>query len=105
MKEKKFNFRISEEQLDLLKLKAESVNMNLSEFLIKSTETSNINLKSSNKKDLKKLIWNINKIGVNINQLSHGLNYSKLDKYSYYNLINKLVIIEKQLDSILEKEF
>lgn len=28
----------------------------------------------------------------------------KLDNYNYSNLINKLVIIENQLDSILEKE-
>ena len=66
-------------------------------------------VKTNNKKELKELLWNINKIGTNINQLSHALNYSikleKLDSYNYKNLINKLAIIESQLDSILEKEF
>jgi hypothetical protein len=83
--------------------------MSASEFLRQFISSSNINVKINNKKDLKELIWNINKIGVNINQLSHGLNYSiqleKLDSYNYKNLINKLIIIENQLDSILEKEF
>ena len=59
--------------------------------------------------DMKAMTAELQKIGTNINQLSHGLNYSiqleKLDSYNYKNLINKLAIIESQLDSILEKEF
>ena len=59
--------------------------------------------------DVKAMAAELQKIGTNINQLSHGLNYSiqleKLDSYNYENLINKLAIIESQLDSILEKEF
>lgn len=109
MQDKMFKFRLSEEQKQLLNSKAKAVNMNGTQFLIKYIESSNINIKTNNKKDLKELIWNINKIGTNINQLSHGLNYSiqleKLDSYNYENLINKLAIIESQLDSILEKEF
>jgi hypothetical protein len=106
MKDKMCRFRLSPELDDLLKLKSEKANLNASEFLRKFIESSIIVVKANNKKDLKELIWNINKIGTNINQLSHSLNYSiqmeKLDNYS--NLINKLVIIENQLDSILEKE-
>ena len=109
MQDKMFKFRLSQEQRQLLDSKAKSVNMNSTQFLIKYIESSNITIKPSNKKDLKELIWNINKIGTNINQLSHGLNYSiqleKLDSYNYKNLINKLIIIENQLDSILDKEF
>lgn len=108
-KEELFKFRISKDLKDLLELKSQYVNMSASEFLRQFISSSNINVKINNKKDLKELIWNINKIGVNINQLSHGLNYSiqleKLDSYNYQNLINKLIIIENQLDSILEKEF
>ena len=93
-----FKFRLSEEQKQLLNSKAKAVNMNGTQFLIKYIESSNINIKTNNKKDLKELIWNINKIGTNINQLSHGLNYSiqleKLDSYNYENLINKLAIIK-----------
>ncbi|MFY9100106.1 plasmid mobilization protein [Aliarcobacter cryaerophilus] len=109
MKKDEFKFRISKELKDLLNSKSQEANMNSSEFLRQFISSSNINVKINNKKDLKELIWNINKIGVNINQLSHGLNYSiqleKLDSYNYKNLINKLIIIENQLDSILEKEF
>mgnify|MGYP006350012877 CR=1 FL=1 len=109
MKDKMCRFRLSPELDDLLKLKSEKANLNASEFLRKFIESSSVVVKANNKKDLKELIWNINKIGVNINQLSHGLNYSiqleKLDSYNYKNLINKLVIIENQLDSILDKEF
>ena len=113
MKDKMCRFRLSPELDDLLKLKSEKANLNASEFLRKFIESSNVVVKANNKKDLKELIcnkaiWNINKIGTNINQLSHSLNYSiqmeKLDNYNYSNLINKLVIIENQLDLILEKE-
>lgn len=104
-----FKFRISKNLKDLLESKSKNSNLSASEFLRQSISSSNITIKPSNKKDIKELIWNINKIGVNINQLSHGLNYSiqfeKLDSYNYKNLINKLIIIENQLDSILEKEF
>ena len=104
-----FKFRISKDLKDLLELKSQYANMSASEFLRQFISSSNINIKTNNKRDLKELIWNINKIGTNINQLSHGLNYSiqleKLDSYNYKNLINKLEIIESQLDSILEKEF
>ena len=108
MKDKMCRFRLSPELYDLLKLKSEKANLNASEYLRKFIESSIIVVKANNKKDLKELIWNINKIGTNINQLSHSLNYSiqmeKLDNYNYSNLINKLVIIENQLDLILEKE-
>lgn len=109
MQNKMFKFRLSQQQKQLLNSKAKALNMNSTQFLIKYIESSNINVKTNNKKDLKELIWNINKIGTNINQLTHGLNYSiqmeKLDSYNYKNLINKLFIIENQLDSILDKEF
>lgn len=108
-KEELFKFRISKNLKDLLELKSQYANMSASEFLRQFISSSNITIKPTKKRDLKELIWNINKIGVNINQLSHGLNYSiqleKLDSYNYKNLINKLIIIESQLDSILEKEF
>jgi hypothetical protein len=108
-KEELFKFRISKDLKDLLELKSQNANMSASEFLRQFISSSNINIKTNNKKELKELLWNINKIGTNINQLSHSLNYSiqmeKLDSYNYKNLINKLAIIESQLDSILEKEF
>ena len=106
MQNKMFKFRLSQEQKQLLNSKAKAANMNGTQFLIKYIESSNINVKTNNKKDLKELIWNINKIGVNINQLAYALNYSieanKLDNYSYINLTNKLLIIENRLDLILE---
>jgi len=101
-----FKFRISKNLKDLLESKSKNSNLSASEFLRQSILSSNITIKPSNKKVLKELIWNVNKIGVNINQLSHGLNYSiqmeKLDFYNYKNLINKLIIIENRLDLILE---
>lgn len=109
MNNKVFKFRLSNKLFDLLDSKSKDLNISSSEFLRNVIESSNITIKPTNKKDLKELIWNVNKIGVNINQISHGLNYSiqmeKLDSYNYKNLINKLVIIETRLDSILEKEF
>ena len=106
MKKDEFKFRISKELKDLLNSKSQEANMNSSEFLRELILSSQINIKTTNKKDLKELIWNVNKIGVNINQLAYALNYSieanKLDNYSYINLTNKLLIIENRLDSILD---
>lgn len=106
MKQKVFKFRLSSELYDLLILKSNNANLNISEFLRKTIESTTV--KTNNKNEIKQLIWNVNKIGTNINQLSHALNYSiqmqKLDKYSYANLINQLSIIETQLNNILDKE-
>ena len=107
MKKDEFKFRISKELKDLLNSKSQEANMNSSEFLRELILSSQINIKTTNKKDIKELIWNINKIGVNINQLAYALNYSieikKLDNYSYQNLANRLLIIENRLDSILKE--
>lgn len=107
MKKDEFKFRISKELKDLLNSKSQEANMNSSEFLRELILSSQINIKTTNKKDLKELIWNVNKIGVNINQLAYALNYSieanKLDNYSYQNLANRLLIIENRLDSILKE--
>lgn len=107
MKKDEFKFRISKELKDLLNSKSQEANMNSSEFLRELILSSQINIKATNKKDIKELIWNINKIGVNINQLAYALNYSieikKLDNYSYQNLANRLLIIENRLDSILKE--
>lgn len=107
MKKDEFKFRISKELKDLLNSKSQEANMNSSEFLRELILSSQINIKATNKKDLKELIWNVNKIGVNINQLAYALNYSieikKLDNYSYQNLANRLLIIENRLDSILKE--
>lgn len=107
MKKDEFKFRISKELKDLLESKSQEANMNSSEFLRELILSSQINIKTTNKKDLKELIWNVNKIGVNINQLAYALNYSieikKLDNYSYQNLANRLLIIENRLDSILKE--
>lgn len=106
MKQKVFKFRLSSELHDVLILKSSNANLNVSEFLRKTIESTTV--KANNQNEIKKLIWNLNKIGTNINQLSHSLNYSiqmeKLDNYSYANLINQLSIIETQLNNILEKE-
>ena len=106
-KEELFKFRISKELKDLLESKSKNASMNSSEFLRQLILSSQINIKATNKKDIKELIWNINKIGVNINQLAYALNYSieikKLDNYSYQNLANRLLIIENRLDSILKE--
>ena len=107
MKKDEFKFRISKELKDLLESKSQNASMNSSEFLRQLILSSQINIKATNKKDIKELIWNINKIGVNINQLAYALNYSieikKLDNYSYQNLANRLLIIENRLDSILKE--
>lgn len=99
MKNKIFKFRLSQELDDLLKSKSEEVSLNPSEFLRKVIESSCVVVKASNKKDLKELIWNINKIGANINQLSHSLNYliHVPNRLELLNILQKVQVFEHSL--------
>ena len=104
MKDKQINIRMNEDILNTLIVKANAVNMNRSEYIIKCILDSDI--KADNSKDISTLLGSINKIGNNINQIARNLNIAnnsnKLDDINYNNILDKLTIIEYQLKNILK---
>ena len=54
-KEELFKFRISKDLKDLLESKSQNANISASEFLRQFISSSNINIKTNNKKELKEL--------------------------------------------------
>lgn len=104
MKEKSISFRLSDELFMELEFKAKSCNLKPSEYLRQSI--SNIHIKENNSKDVQLVLGSINRIGNNINQIAKVLNIAnnsnKLSDINYDNIIDKLVIIEEQMNTILK---
>lgn len=102
MKTKQINIRLNDEIYNMLQFKSKATNMTATDYI--TTAINGSDIKVDNSKDIGRLIGAINKVGNNINQIAHNLNIAnnsdKLDDVDYSNLLNKLVIIEHQLNSI-----
>lgn len=103
-KNKQINIRINNQTLELIDNKAKNANMNRSEFIINAILISKIKAKN---KDIFKLISAINRIGNNINQISRTLNIANNDNnlsdILFENILDKLSIINYQLDIIIKE--
>ena len=106
MKDKQINIRVDENVFNLLEFKSKSINLSKTDYIIKAIINSDI--KIDNSKNLLELINAINKIGNNINQISKNLNIAhnsdKLGSVNYNNLLDKLIIIEAQLEDIYKEK-
>ena len=71
MKDKRLYLRVTEDEKYQLKIKADIAHMSISEYIITLSE----NKKIYTVDQLPKLIFEISKIGTNINQVVHGINY------------------------------
>lgn len=71
MKDKRLYLRVTEDEKYQLKLKADIAHMSISEYIITLSE----NKKIYTVDQLPKLIFEISKIGTNVNQVVHGINY------------------------------
>jgi len=105
-KTKQINVRLTQQQFDLLTLKAKESGKTASAFLIESLDKPVIEKsKPTNTKDLSKLLGSINKIGNNLNQIAHTLNIAnssnKLDDINYEDILNQLIILEYGLNNLL----
>ena len=102
IKEKQINVRVSQIEFDELKLKSDELKITKSEFILKLIFGEKI--KKNTSKDNLKFLQAINKIGNNLNQAVRTLHTknmkNELKDTDYENLLNKLIIIENQLDSI-----
>jgi hypothetical protein len=96
---KTLNIRFSEVELDYIKLSAKEKSFdNLSDF-IRTSSIQPIDLsKNINKKKCKLMTYEINKIGVNLHQITRQVNFSKtLDK----EILQAIKFIQSQLDEVL----
>ena len=104
MKDRQINIRMNKDILNILELKANAANMSKTEYITRAILDSYI--KVDNSKDISKLIGSVNKIGNNINQIARNLNIAnkqdKLDDINYDNILDKLIIIQYQLNEILK---
>lgn len=71
----RFEFRIEHDDLEKIKLRARSVNLSTSEFVRQAALQGFII--QYNTIELNRLIWEVNKIGVNINQIAKLCNEAK----------------------------
>ncbi len=102
------SLRIDDDMLNLLKEKANKINMSVSNYLRKSIEWKPVKEDNSNN-DLFRLNHikkEINSIGININQIAKNLNIANknniLNNEDYNLLINQLYLIYKKLEKIEE---
>ena len=70
-----FYFRIGNDDLEKIKQRAESINLSTSEFIRQAALNGFI--VQYNTVELNRLIWEVNKIGVNINQIVKICNEAK----------------------------
>jgi len=97
MKYKQIKVNIPEEDYLKIKEKAEAAGYKISGYL--KTMLIQNNLLTAKKKKIvdKNLLYELNKVGNNINQIARYLNINKeLD----YNVFEKLEVIEKHLEDI-----
>jgi hypothetical protein len=105
MKDKQINLRLTNELFNQLTFKANTCGKSTSEFLRESIHNSEI--KVDNSKNINEMIFQVNRIGNNLNQIAKNLNISNnensLNDYDYENLLNELNIIEFLLIDILKE--
>ena len=106
MSKRLISFRFDEEIIKTLDLKSKAVNMNRTEYITKAIIDSDIQV--DNSRDIGRVIGSINKIGNNINQIAKNLNVArnenKLNEVDYDSILNRLIIIEHQLNNIVKNE-
>ena len=104
-KEKQINIRVNQIEFDELENKSKELKITKSEFILKLIFGEKI--KKDNSKDSLKYLNAIIKIGNNINQIARLLNSKNLKNEiaddDYSNLLDKLIIIETNLQSIYKE--
>ena len=101
-KTKMLRIRLTDDEYNLLKQKAEQANKTMSEFIREYIVTGKVKSKC---KQLPSLILHLSKIGNNINQIAKNLNIAKKEGYlaeqDYDLLLDELMQINLNLKAIL----
>ena len=102
IKEKQINIRVSQIEFDELKMKSDELKITKSEFILKLIFGEKI--KKNTSRDNLKFLQTINKIGNNLNQAVGTLPTKnmkdELRDEDYEKLLNKLIVVEQQLNNI-----
>ena len=104
-KEKQINLRLTLSEFEQLEEIALSKKITKSELILNLVFDKKVSKQVS--RDLIKVIQSQNKIGNNLNQIARVLNTAKIENVlnivDYKNLIDKLEIIENQLENIYKE--
>ena len=104
-KEKQINLRLTLSEFEQLEEIALSRKITKSELILNLVFDKKVSKQVS--RDLIKVIQSQNKIGNNLNQIARVLNTAKIENVlnivDYKNLIDKLEIIENQLENIYKE--
>ncbi|MDD3596177.1 plasmid mobilization relaxosome protein MobC [Sulfuricurvum sp.] len=96
--------RLSDELFAELLIKAQSLNMTVSDYVRGTICNTELNYRT-NEKDFGYLIGSINRVGNNINQIAHNLNIARneqsLDQVDYEDIMNQLIIINSEIKSLM----
>lgn len=96
--------RLSDELFAELLIKAQSLNMTVSDYVRGTICNTELNYRT-NEKDFGYLIGAINRVGNNINQIAHNLNIARneqsLDQVDYEDIMNQLIIINSEIKSLM----
>ena len=104
IRNKFMKIRFSESELNDLRSKANALDMTMASYIRQACDTANINVTLTYKKkdsELESIAYELNKIGVNINQIAHKLNSG--DSFDYplkTELESSLMELNKQLRNI-----
>ena len=102
IKEKQINIRVSQIEFDELKMKSDELKITKSDFILKLIFGEKI--KKNTSRDNLKFLQTINKIGNNLNQAVRTLHTKnmkdELRDEDYEKLLNKLIVVEQQLNNI-----
>lgn len=96
-KSKYVKFRVSEDELSMLSENATNLGLSLSEYI-------RVLMKLPTKRDYRRLLFNISRIGNNLNQLAKAMNIahkiSKLDKPQLQTALTRLLCIQAELENL-----
>jgi hypothetical protein len=105
MKDKTINLRLTNELFNQLTFKATASGRNNSEYIREVINNSEIRV--DNSKNINELLFQLNRIGNNLNQISKNLNIANnensLNDVDYENLLNELTIFNYQLHTLSEE--
>ncbi|MGD9554415.1 MAG: plasmid mobilization relaxosome protein MobC [Arcobacteraceae bacterium] len=104
MKTEVINFRVSEEVRKMLDFKSNAADKTKTQFLIDLIILNEVKFDESS--NIIQLIFQLRKIGNNVNQIAHALNLANMNNdlsdFNYKNLLNQLVLIEHRLNQLLK---
>lgn len=98
-KDQKLSFRLSNEDAEKLKIITQDSGLSASEFIRKVILNNEINI--IKKEDTIKVIYHLNKMGNNLNQIAHGINKAFLENIVTEELMEKYL---RQLNMVQNQQ-